>query len=129
MVDSVRARYDVPVTHVVVDLDGRGRRVAGYLPAARRDVVRDRLDLLLVERVLERRHRALAVRHPLDDELLRRLCVVEVRPDRAVRAGVGERVARAAVRGEDRLPVGRLLRRDAGARDRADVDGDVLRSA
>jgi len=32
VVDSVRARYDVPVTHVVVDLEGTGS--ATYLPAA-----------------------------------------------------------------------------------------------
>ena len=38
-------------------------------------------------------------------------------PDVARRAGVGQRVARAAVRGEDRLAVRRLLCRDAGARD------------
>ena len=34
VVDSVRARYDVPVTHVVVDLDGRRRGLGRrYLPA------------------------------------------------------------------------------------------------
>ena len=32
VVDSVRARYDVPVTHVVVDLEERAS--ASYLPAA-----------------------------------------------------------------------------------------------
>jgi GABA permease len=32
VVDSVRARYDVPVTHVVVDLDEKTS--ATYLPAA-----------------------------------------------------------------------------------------------
>ena len=32
VVESVRARYDVPVTHVVVDL-GRGDSAAAYLPA------------------------------------------------------------------------------------------------
>jgi len=32
VVESIRARYDVPVTHVVVDL-GRGNSAAAYLPA------------------------------------------------------------------------------------------------
>ena len=41
----------------------------------------------------------------------RRLQLVEVRPDRARRGRRRERVAARAVRGEDRLPVGALLRR------------------
>ncbi len=45
-----------------------------------------------------------------------RLGVVEIRPDVARGPGVGQGVARAAVRREDRLPVGRLLGRDARSR-------------
>ncbi len=65
VVESIRARYDVPVTHVVVDL-GRGDSAASLLAGDGRDVVRDRLDLLIVELALERRHRAAAVRHLCD---------------------------------------------------------------
>ena len=69
----------------------------------RRDVRRDVLDLLLGELVLERRHRARAVRHAVDDERRRRLRLVEVRPDRAGRPGVRERVARDAAGGLEHL--------------------------
>ena len=58
--------------------------------------------------------------------LLRRLRLVEVRPDVPRRPGVGERVARAAVRGEDRLPVRRFLRGDARCRRRRRRSRDVL---
>ena len=61
----------------------------------------------------------------VDDELLRRLRVVEVRPHCARRARVGERVARGAARREDRLPIRGALRRSACPRDRADVHRDV----
>ena len=89
------------------------------------DVVRDGLDLIRVERVLEGRHRSLAVRHAVDGELRRRHRLVEVRPDGSGRACVGERVARAAVGREDRLAVRRSLRRDARSGDGTDVGGDV----
>jgi hypothetical protein len=66
------------------------------------------------------------VRDAIGHELLRRLRGVEVRPRRAARAGVGERVAAAAARREDRLAVRRLLGRLAGACNRPDVRGNVL---
>ena len=60
------------------------------------DVRGDVRDLLLGELLPECRHRALAVRHAIDGKLEARLGVVEVRPDRAGRTGIGKRVARAA---------------------------------
>src|SRR5436189_4252648 len=67
----------------------------------RGDVVGDRLDLLRRQLAAERRHRALPVRHALDDERAGRLRGVEVGSDGAVRAGVAERVARRAARGQE----------------------------
>ena len=71
------------------------------------DVGGDGRDLLRGQLPLERGHHPLAVRHPLDDLVLRRLRVVEVRPDGAGRARVLERVAaRAAGALEDLLALG-----------------------
>ena len=56
---------------------------------------------------LEGRHRAAAVVDLADDRGLRRLELVEVRPDGAGRARVLQRVAALAVLGEDRLALGR----------------------
>ena len=58
-----------------------------------RDVGGHFLDLLLAQRVREGWHSALPVRHTVDDELARGHGLVEIRPDRAGRPGVGERMA------------------------------------
>ncbi len=78
----------------------------------RRHVRRDVLDLLLAERVLERRHCALAVRHALDRLVVRGARRVEVRPDRACRPCVRQRVAAAARGGAEED----LLARDCVSR-------------
>src|SRR6185503_19884844 len=82
----------------------------------RRDVRRDVLDLLLGELTLEWRHGAHAVRDALYDEARRRLRLVEIRPDRAGRAGVGERMTGDAARGLEYLVARRRVtrRRRAG---------------
>ena len=83
----------------------------------RRDVRGDVLDLLFGELTGERRHDALAVRDTVDDEGRRRLRLVEVRPDRARRPGVGERVARRTARRlEHLLAGGRVSRGRRGGR-------------
>ena len=93
----------------IADMWGPGPATShrdGYLPAFVGDEVGDRCDLLRRVGVLERRHRAHAVRDALDHELLRRLRLVEVRADVAGRIRRGERVAAAAAGlGEDRLAV------------------------
>ena len=104
---GARSRYDVPVTHVVVDLEiavGR-RRCADYLPATSRRTPRPPAICSSLSCALERRHAALAVRDPVDRELRatasrRRGSGRRCRPSPAV----GERVtAAAAGRREDRL--------------------------
>ena len=110
VVGAARERFDVPITHVVVDLEADATALlarARRLPArAGDDVVGDRLDLLRRVLVLEGRHHALPVRDAIDHELLRRLRVVEVGADVAARARGVERVtAAAAGLGEDRLAV------------------------
>ena len=72
VVENARMRFDVPVTHVVVDLEaarlslgGRLRLLAGVVG----DELRDRLDLLVAQLALEGRHPALAVRDAVDREV------------------------------------------------------------
>ena len=80
-------------------------------PVACVDVRSDVRDLLVGELAGERRHRAHALRDAGHDELGVRLGVVEIRPDGAGRAGVGERVAAdAAGAREDGLAGGRVAR-------------------
>ncbi len=69
------------------------RRRRGLLAGDRRDVVGDRLDLRVAQTTLERRHAAITVGHLVDDLLLRRLLLVEVRADVAVAAAGRQRVA------------------------------------
>ena len=54
----------------------------------------------------EARHRARAIGHPRDDEIVRQASVVEARPDRARRAGIGQGVASAARPGVEQLAPG-----------------------
>ncbi len=67
---------------------GGGRDVCGHV-----------LDLLLAQRVLERRHHSRPVRHAVDRELARRRGSVEVRADRAAGSRVSEGVTAAAAAG------------------------------
>ena len=60
-----------------------------------RDERRHVVDLLRGEMVLERRHRALTVRDPLHDLVVRRRSIVEIGPDASARPGCGERMAAA----------------------------------
>src|SRR5215210_5081293 len=103
-----------------------GLLLAGVLA----DVLRDRLDLLLGQLVLERRHAAAPVRHLLDRGAKARLQLIEVRPDGAAGRGRRERVAAAALVREDGLPVRRLLLAatalDGHPGDRGHVGGDVV---
>ena len=97
---------------------GRSRAAASsYPPAFSAHVVGDLLDLLVAQLALERRHPAAAVGDLRLDEVRARTQLVEVRADLAGRAGRGERVAVAAVVGEQLLRAaaaagrGLLLRR------------------
>ena len=85
-----------------------------------RDERRHVVDLLRGEIVLERRHRALTVRDPLHDLVVRRRSIVEIGSDASARPGCGERMAAAttgrckdllAVRG---VALGRLVGGGAG---------------
>ena len=137
---------DVPVTHVVVDLKahgpgselgqargdgdvtGRSTVTRSSWPTCRLragDVLPRPRDLAGVERVLERRHRALPVRHAVDDESFGGPRCVEVQADRAGGPRIGERVARSARLREDRLPVHQRLRGRPCPGHRSDVRGDV----
>ena len=81
------------------------------------DVLGDRVDLRLVQPVLEGGHRALAVRDAVDHEVDARLRVVEVRADRAGRPAAASvwqrrtlRPRRSRLRRCSRSPVRRRLR-------------------
>src|SRR5204863_4016823 len=87
--------------------------VAGRVPKAlllarrRGDELGHGLDLRVAELALEGRHDRPAVRDLLDDPLLVRLELVEVRADGAGGARGRERVTAGAVRREDRLAAAR----------------------
>ncbi len=66
------------------------------------DVISHVGDFLLGELAAKGRHGALPVGHAVDDEGLGQVGAVEMRPDVAMRIGIGERMtARAAPAGED----------------------------
>src|SRR3954454_23935211 len=94
---------------------GYAAQAAASLAGDARDVLADGLDLRGVERALERRHPAAAVRDLRLRGLLVGLEVVEVRSDLALRVGVLERVAGGALLAEYLLALGRRLLRAARA--------------
>ena len=142
VVEAARARFDVPVTHVVGDDASTAqssrcparRPGSSAAPASRRLLAGDARDVARrrpaiwrrVELALERRHRRLAVRDALHHERGVGLRVVEVRADVPGRAGVGERVAAAAARRRRRPPSRRPRRRRRRRRRPSDGAGVVV---